>query len=311
MFEPYLTEENCLKAIERDYTVIGRVANQTRKLCLAAISKNGKALRFIRNKTKEYCDLALMEHPLAIAYIPKPSFDDCVKAINGAMTAINYIDETMVTKQELLELQYMVVKRNPYDIKHIRNPFPEIEEYAVKWCPHVIGYVKNQTEYLCKLALKSDPYTIRLIANKTEEYKALAMAVDPAVAPFLGDTIKKHVDTNVALFSSDTIKKPVDTNVAPFSSDTIKESKANPSINDRIKRSLERRDRINKLIDTIKCAIHIDLATSENAGLLDYRYRQSYLISKEWIEPVYQGLIPLFPDLVLTKTNNEIIVTIR
>jgi len=78
------TSELCWFAVERNWGALRyvRADMQTPELCLFAVTQNGHALEYVRNQTEAICWAAIKETPAAIKYVHEQTPALCLLAVS-------------------------------------------------------------------------------------------------------------------------------------------------------------------------------------------------------------------------------------
>jgi len=178
------SDKICEAALNQNPSALQYIKYQTLKLIKIACKKNPILVSMIKKPSKEiyfelindnletfkYMDPKLIDNNFIISawekYVtrdglslkncPHQTMELCKMAIDQNPDAIQYINESIFTKKQLIELQLMGIVKNPTVIKHIINPNKEQIETALKQDGMTIKYIFIPTYEHCKLAVNQN-----------------------------------------------------------------------------------------------------------------------------------------------------------
>lgn len=161
--EKYVTEEEQLKVVSRNWTSIRQLRNPSANVCIAAGKQNPAALSLI-DKVTDYIGIEVMkEHIDAIRYIRNPSFFLCLAAICQPMGSVlvSYIHNIESFSDEEL-IKFISLADFPI-IQYIPNPSEYVQMAAVLKRGSDIAFIKNPSIDVCKAAINQTPSALQYI----------------------------------------------------------------------------------------------------------------------------------------------------
>lgn len=90
----FLTEEQAIKIVEKNETLLKEITIQTPKICMASVKKYPFAIQHVHDQTDELCMTAIDRNPNTIMHIKNQTGEMCMKAVSKDYYAMRYITTT-------------------------------------------------------------------------------------------------------------------------------------------------------------------------------------------------------------------------
>ncbi len=195
----FLTEEEQIKAVNNNASLVMYIINPTILVILTALRRNRDLYKYFSEDVKEDIndyseDIQLKiikNNPELIKIINNPSNEFLIKAtetneliITNILNPTEEVQLAIVDKDASLikyivnpsvKVQIEALKRNPNIFKLIKNPTEEVQLFATKQNGSLIRHIKNPSIAVQLEAIKRDYNAIRFINSPTEEVQLFAV----------------------------------------------------------------------------------------------------------------------------------------
>lgn len=101
--------------------------------------------------------------------------------------------EGFVKTKEFQEICLVLVRKDGYALKYVKDQTPEICLAAVMQAGYALEYVKNQTEEICLAAVMQNGYALGYVKNQTEEIYLAAIQQNSSALYFVNPIIRKTI----------------------------------------------------------------------------------------------------------------------
>lgn len=157
----------------------GRYKNLAPEVYAILLARDPKQLKHIDEQTPEMCLVAVRCCGKALEYVKVQTPEICLAAVTAAPEALEFVDESIFTnKSDLLEIQKIAIRKNPYAIQYCSDQTPELCELSVSLLGRAVTCIKTVSHDLAIAAIRQDPCTIMVFKNPTEDLCMTAVSTD-------------------------------------------------------------------------------------------------------------------------------------
>jgi hypothetical protein len=191
---PYISQDTWIKSLEKNGSNIRYIKNQTPELQMVAVEKEPRYIRHIKNPTPEVQMYAVEDNPSNIFDIENPTPQVQMYVVKKNPFYVHYIQNPTDDVQDYIlknhkkyifhiknpndkikplldleEYQMYAVKINPFYIKDIKNPTPQVQDYILDNRPEYVKFIKNPNEKIKQYKLNNNINESRMKILVNEE----------------------------------------------------------------------------------------------------------------------------------------------
>jgi len=163
-------------ACKKNPVTVSMIKKPSKELYYELISDNIETFKYMDNKFVDdefimfVWEKCVTSDGLSLMNCTNQTMELCKIAIEQNSNAIQYINESIFTKKQIIELQLMGIVKNPMVIKYVMKPTKEQIETALLQNGIAIKYIQNPSYDHCKLAIKQNKSACESIKDNYYKY---------------------------------------------------------------------------------------------------------------------------------------------